>query len=203
MRHFHPDFLGKTELINCKNCGERVNGTFELCPKCGKGLRRDYPAFEAKTVVNQPVAKLTIPEPQPKSSKVVIIIGLAVVAAIIGIGVMSNAPSKTESTQQVGSARFNGNCAGITSTAEDALNVLGGLGVTTTVGDALTSLQKNADLFEGYSNFVSSPSQRQLLGNIAMEMREIRVVLTDGGDLGNSPALLGTHLGRVIAACSS
>lgn len=81
-------------LITCPECGKQVSDSAEACPNCGYPIRKKTKAAAAKrkTVPHK------IKSAKPASSKkiIAIVAAIVVIAAAVGIFIVSNTLNETE-----------------------------------------------------------------------------------------------------------
>lgn len=201
------------ELIDCPHCGGTVNAIFELCPRCGKGLRRDWtPDIEAAKARAKAKKAATLAAESPENIRAanygcLALVALAVICLVGGLIAIFNSGKPAQdavatSTSQ-DSLKFNGHCEGLLYAVDELTSVLAGAGDTSTVEDVRTALKENGELFIGYAALVDDPDQAMVLQAASDEMLNLRVVLTDGGDYKKPTLLLKSDFTTIEAICNS
>lgn len=195
------------EIIQCPHCDGAVNATFELCPKCGKGLRKDWSAeIEA---ARAKASKTT----SASGHNVAFIVGAALVVICVIAGISSALGSgqkevdayyaSASAQASANELKFSGYCSGLTLVVDETTNTLAGLGNTSTIADATSVLAKNADLFAGYVALIKDPDQASVVQDAGKEMLQLRVALTQGGETKETAMWLKSNFTTITSVCSN
>jgi hypothetical protein len=197
---FKGEGVAVMEQLTCRYCKTKNNSENALCSFCNVELDHREPKISQKTG-NPRMAWFLVAALSFASVLGFIFAGLA---SNSGAGSPSNSGDEHTSSgsQESPSIPFNGHCPGLMYAAEETMSVLAGAGRTSTVDDVIEILKKNGNLYSGYSLLVSEPNSATIVKDASNEMLQIRVGLSDGGDIRRSALMLKSEFQTIQEMCT-